>query len=410
MEIRWYVLQLLDSNMIRVSTKVPIVHVYQSTSGCALLRVKKPAQHLDWMRPCMHFSGRSYMPTMIPATSVRLQAGNTIQSTAYTANPLTYQSTSQMGMAPAGSENVSVMMAPVSQQMNKLSEVCAPKPGWAHESELAAFLSTAFTDPVVKLKPTIANMMVRFTNGILMRMTCFFCCPPCALVNLCNPHGEVGVSAEQKADNKMRQRAAAVTEMLADASLGKEMVSAGLELFFVQLFETYRERSHVGDVVVKAYMLIPGEPAGGAALMALAINNEINEFMQSIFITYYQRGYLDLCSICSSIVAYEGCFTWYFGHVSRQHQSYVGSVKEGVTLKFFYPDNRVHFNFRFIKHHLRTEAFRNALAVMLKQVTLRAAKFNLQEFSKVSHKRDYHQSQMRPFLKSWLQHQFNVPA
>mmetsp|Transcript_47543 Transcript_47543/g.88513 ORF Transcript_47543/g.88513 Transcript_47543/m.88513 type:complete len:320 (+) Transcript_47543:411-1370(+) len=319
-----------------------------------------------------------------------------------------------MGTAPAVSDNVSVMMAPVSQHMNKLSEVCAPNPGWAHEFELAAFLSPEFTDPVVKFEPTAANKIARFVNGFMMELACFICCPPCALVlygeKVCELSKEMGMSAEQKAENQMQKRTAEVTEMLAHPSLGKLQVSAALRLFFEQLFETYRERNYFGDVVAKAYTSVPQDPAHGSALMAEAINNEINEFMRSIFITYYQRGYLDLCSICSATVAYEGCFTWYFGHVSRQHQSYVGSVKEGVTLKFFYPDNRVHFNFRFIKHHLRTEAFRNALAVMLKQVTLRAAKFNLQEFSKKSRERDYHQSQIKPFLISWLHYQFNVPA
>jgi len=319
-----------------------------------------------------------------------------------------------MGTAPAGSDNVSVMMAPVSQQMNKLSEVCAPKPGWAHESEIAAFLSPEFTDPVVKFEPTAANKIARFVNGFMMELACFICCPPCALVlygeKVCELSKEMGMSAEQKAEKKMQKRAAEVTEMLADPDSGKDMASSALELFYEQLFETYRERNHFGDVVAKAYTSAPQDPAHGSALMAKAINNEINEFMRSIFITYYQRGYLDLCSICSATVAYEGCFTWYFGHVSRQHRSYVGSMKEVLKLEAHYPDNTIYINFAPMKYHLHTDTFRNALAVMLKQVTLRAAKFNLQEFSKKSRKRDYHQSQIKPFLISWLHYQFNVPA
>jgi len=320
-----------------------------------------------------------------------------------------------MGTAPAGSDNVSVMMAPVSQQMNKLSEVCAPKPGWAHESELAAFLSPAFTDPVVNFEPTAANKVVRFVNGFMMESACcFICCPLCTLAcyggKLWKLSEEMGMSAEQKAENQMQKRTAEVTEMLAHPSLGKLQVSAALRLFFEQLFETYRERNYFGDVVAKAYTSVPQDPAHGSALMAEAINNEINEFMRSIFITYYQRGYLDLCSTCSFLVARRGCFTWYYGHVSRQNRSYVGSLKEFLRSNVHQPDTMMYLEFYHIKHHLRTDTFRNALAVMLKQVTLRAAKFNLQEFSKKSRKRDYHQSQIKPFLISWLHYQFNVPA
>lgn len=247
-------------------------------------------------------------------------------------------------------------------------------------------------------------------NKIVTRAVLTIFCLPCMLVKGCQKLHKAHdkSSDEEKASKQDAIDVAKLNEKLQNVGLGTLFYRKALEqLFYVHLYETYRQTNFFGTQVQAAFAKSSGDPASGTLLMAETIDLEINTHIQGLFKTAYQEGSLDLCAICSDSVGWQGCFTYYVGYVSRQNESYVGSTSEVWNFDWSHPDDNVAECFEQVKHHVRNVSFRNELALMLKQATLRAASLDLNAFSEKSGvARPYNAAQIEPYLDSWIKHQY----
>jgi hypothetical protein len=316
------------------------------------------------------------------------------------------------------------MTAPTGQTMS-MKDLCAPKPGWVGQAELAQYHSAAFKDPVVEFEPTCGNQVARYFNKASECLVVTICCLPCILVALPCIMKNVYQNAkdkscdEEKAKKKEAAYVAELSENLEDNEWKVIYKTALEKLFYGYMYETDRKRNYFGREVKKAFDAAnsSGDPAAGFLAMAQTIDLEINSFIEGLFKTAYQYGAFDLCALCSSIIFRQGCCTFYVGYVSRQHSSYVGSFSEIGNVDFMYPDDDMHVKFQVIRHHLRTTSFMNELALVLKQATLRAASLDLNSFSQKGatggHEGAcayYLNTQLKPYLESWSNYQFGITA